>query len=88
MSKDTSEEPSVAEVYGRVVQIFGSEGISDVDVCLYDRCTTTDSAGNYRLYDIPKNAEHTIFLSADSLVAGAIPFTIADDSLEIPNVSL
>ena len=86
--KDSSNNVISTETYGRVVQIFGGEGIPNVEVCISNNCSVSDANGTYHLYDVPINAEHILIMSAEGLLSGAVPISIGSNILEIPNVSL
>jgi len=88
--KDTSinDKPTIS-VSGRVVELFGGEGIDLVDVCLPESssCTQTDSDGGYAL-DVATQTDHVLELSSTDLIGGVIAFTAQDLDIELANVSL
>ena len=88
--KDTSlhNQPSLS-VTGRVVELFGGEGLTDVDVCLTQTssCTQTDSDGHYTL-EVATQTDHVLELSSPDLVGGALAFSAQDLDMELANVSL
>ena len=88
--KDTANaHESTITVSGRVVELFGSVGIDDIEVCLEETsfCTQTDSDGLYTL-EATTQSNHILYLSSTDHVGGTLAFTTQDLDVDLANVSL